>query len=182
MAAGLILAPGVESQVGSDTNLETLVRHIQTRALLVALFIPGLLAAQRNAGTMIASATVIAHPARLSPLAQSAGRDGTAGAWRLSGRPGAPVGVTFTLPDTLTPARAAGGPPVPLGARRATARWQRPGDAAGHRFDAESGALAVIGDGDDASVRLALAWTPRPQQVPPRGHYLGELVMTLVYY
>lgn len=153
-------------------------------AVWLGLLAPGVLAAQRNTATMLASATVIAHPARLSPLARSgaAALESTAGAWRLSGRPGAPVGVSFTLPDALTPARDAGGPAVPLGARRATARWQRPGDAAGHRFDAESGALAVIGDGDDASVRLALAWTPRAQPTLPRGPYLGELVMTLVYY
>jgi hypothetical protein len=57
--------------LGSDTNLETLVRHVQIGALLLALLVPGTVAAQRNAATMIASATVIAHPANLTPLARS---------------------------------------------------------------------------------------------------------------
>jgi len=161
------------------------VRHIQIGALLVALSIPGALAAQRNGATLMATATVLAPPATLRALARpegAAGLEATAGTWRLSGRPGTPVGVAFTLPDTLVPARAAGGPPVPLAPRPGTARWRRPGDAAATRFDAQAGATAVLGGPDDPTVQLALAWTPRPREAAPRGLYLGTLVMTLAYY
>jgi hypothetical protein len=151
----------------------------------VALAIPGTLAAQRNGATLMATATVVAHPATIRALARpdgAAALETTAGAWRLSGRPGAPVGVAFILPDTLVPARAAGGPPVPLAPRRATARWRRPGDGAATRFDAEDGAMALLGGADDPTVQLALAWTPRPRVAAPRGYYLGTLVVTLAYY
>jgi hypothetical protein len=150
----------------------------------IALVFPGLLAAQGNAGTLFATATVVAHPARIQSLGRpqgAAGLEATAGSWRLSGRPGAPVGLSFTLPDTLTPARAEGGPPLALAPRRATARWQRPGHAA-VRFDAEAGATALIGGADDPTVRLALAWAPRAAEPVPPGWYLGTLVMTLAYY
>lgn len=161
------------------------MRHTYRSTLLVALAIPGSLAAQRHGATLMATATVVAHPSTIRALAQPAGaaaRETAAGTWRLSGRPGAPVGVTFTLPDTLVPARAAGGPPLPLAARRATARWRRPDARGGGVFDAETGATAVLGGADDPSVQLALAWSPRPAAAAAPGWYLGTLVMTLAYY
>jgi hypothetical protein len=151
----------------------------------VALCLPGALAAQRNGGTLMATATVMAPPAAVRALAPERGGaalEGTAGAWRLSGRPGAPVGVSFIVPETLAPALARGGSPLPLVRRSATAQWQRPGDAIATRFDARSGATALLGTADDPSVRLALAWTPRPAAPAPWGQYLGTVVMTLVYY
>jgi len=159
------------------------VRYIQT--VFVALVLPGVVAAQRNAATLIASATVVAHPAALRPAARPAGgaaREATAGAWRLSGRPGAPVGIAFALPDTLIPARAEGGPPLSVASRRATARWQRPGDRAARAFDAETGTTAQLGGADDPSVGLSLAWTPQPAAAVAPGWYLGTLVVTLAYY
>ena len=153
-------------------------------ALALPALSPGL-GAQRSAATLIASATVVTSPATMRALERRAGTaalESSAGAWRLSGRPGAPVGVAFTLPDTLVPAAAAGGPAVPLATARATARWQQPTAGSWHAFDAEGGTVAVIGGADDPSVRLALAWTPRPDAAAPRGYYLGAMELTLVYY
>lgn len=158
---------------------------VRSLRVVVALCVPAALGAQRSAGTLMATATVMAPPATVRALAPERGRgarESAAGEWQLSGRPGAPVGISFHVPETLAPALAAGGPPLPLERRPARARWQRPGDPVATRFDARSGATALLGGPDDPSVRVALDWTPRPASHAPWGQYLGTVVMTLVYY